>query len=423
MFQKRNIVSAIELGTSKITVLIGESGGDGHVDVIGYGEAPSAGIVKGEIANMEQAFDQLAVALENADISSGGELSNCRLFVIPVTGSGIDSYQGVGTVFIKNEEKRITEADREEAHRNGQVRTLDADRFVLQSSESYFMIDDRRRVRNPINQTAYKLDAYVHVVHGITNRIENFCTLVRESGYENNLDTVFAPFASGVGILAEDERENGVLLLDIGAGVTEYCIEYNTGALASGMIQVGFDHLVNDLAIGLELPFELCRKMMINGTFARSISSGSEFLEIPAGTGKKRQIPVATMENIIDCRLRELFEIIRMKIGDSAILSNLNSGAVLTGGGALFPRTAEIFREIFDMSVRVGQPFGIGGAATGLENPRYSTVWGALKIADYYLRAHENSAGGAFQRLMGGVDGMVSRVQRAFSDLKNSFRV
>lgn len=149
----------------------------------------------------------------------------------------------------------------------------------------------------------------------------------------------------------------------------------------------------------------------------------AEYIEFPAGTGKVRRIPLAAFETIIDCRLRELFEIIRRKINDNAMLGNLNSGAVLTGGGAMFERTPEVFREVFDMSVRVGQPFGIGGAATGLENPRYSTVWGALKIADYYQRISENGSGGALRRLLDGVDGMVSRVRRVVGDFKGSFRV
>ncbi len=424
MFSHRSIVSAIELGTSKITVLVGESRADGRVDIIGMGEAPAAGIVKGEIANMEQTFEQLAVALEEADVSSGGELNNSRLFVLPVTGSGIDSYQGMGTVFIKNADKKITENDRFEAHQNARIHPLDADRTVLNSSESYFMIDDRRRLRNPINQTAYKLDAFVHIVHGLTNRLENFRSVVRESGYEDNVEIVFAPLASGAGILAEDERENGVLLVDFGAGATEYVAEFNTGVLASGMIQVGFEHVINDLSIGLELPMEVCRRLIENGTVSEAVRNRQEFIEIPAGTGKTKKIHLSSFETIVDSRLRELFEIIRTKLNaDKVVLNNLNSGAVLTGGGALFDRSLEIFREVFDMSVRMGQPFDISGAATGLESPRYSTVWGALKIADYYLRLSDNASGGALRRLLDGVDGLVNRMSRAVGDFKSSFRV
>ena len=423
MFQSRDIVSAIEFGSSKICVLVGESREDGRVDVIGRGEVAAEGVVKGEIANMEAVFDQLSVALEEADSSSGGELNNSRMIVIPVTGCGIGSYQGVGTVFVKNEDQRITEVERAEAHQNARVHPLETGRTILNSSESYFMIDDRLRLRNPINQTAYKLDAYVHIVHGITNRLENFRTAVRESGYEDNVEMVFAPLASGVGILSEEEREGGVLLIDFGAGVTEYVIEFNTGILASGMIQVGFNHVLNDLAIGLELPLESCRKLLEDGTLVRFMRERSDYVDFPSATGKVRRIPLTSFETIIEHRLRELFEIIRARIGDRMTPSGLNGGVVLTGGGALFAPVSRICREIFDMSVRVGQPLDVGGAATGLENPRYSTVWGALKIADYYQRLGGEGAGNPFRRLLDGVDGVMSRMRRAVGEFRGSFRI
>ncbi len=423
MFQTRNIVSAIEFGTSKICVLVGESREDGRVDVIGRGEAPAAGVVKGEIANMEAAFDQLALALEEADAASGGELNNSRIIVIPVTGCGINAREGIGTVFIKNDTQRISENERAEAHQNARIHPLDTDRSILNSSESFFVIDDRMRVRNPIGQTAYKLDAHVHIIHGITNRLENFRTAVRESGYEENVEVVFAPLASGIGILSEEERDGGVLLIDIGAGVTEYVLEFNTGVLASGMIQVGFDHVLNDLAIGLELPLELCRKLIEDGTLTRKMRERSDYVDFPSATGKVRRIPLVSFETIIDQRLREIFDIVRRKINDPANLAKANCGAVLTGGGALFERSSRIFREVFDLSVRVGQPLDVGGAATGLENPRYSTIWGALKIADYYQRLEENNTGSILSRLTDWVGEGATRLRRSLGDFRGSFKI
>jgi cell division protein FtsA len=422
MFQNRHIVSAIEFGSSRIRVLIGESGEDGRLEVVGRGEAASEGIVKGEIANMEAAFDQLAIALEDADASSGGELNNSRIIVIPVTGCGIDSYQGVGTVFVKNNEQKVTEDEKREAMNNARVHPLENERNIINCAESFFIVDERLRLRHPINQTAYRLDAHVHVIHGLSNRLENFRSLVRESGYDDNVETVFAPLAAGNGILAEEEHESGVLLVDLGAGVTEFLIEYNNGVMASGMLQVGFNHVLNDLGIGLDLPLESCRKMIEDGTLARLMQERCDYVDFPSATGKVRRIPLASFEIIINQRLREIFEIIRKKIKDPSILGNLNSGAVLTGGGALFPPSSRILREVFDLSVRIGQPLDIGGAATGLENPRYSTVWGALKIANFYSEISDLS-GSPVKRLLNGVDGVWNKVRRAVWDFRGSFKV
>lgn len=425
MFNTREIVTAIELGSSKICVLVGEAGQDGRVNIIGRGVAPSAGsIIKGEIDNMEKAFEQLSLALEDADRSSDRELGNSRVVVVAVTGCGIDSHCGVGTVFVKNEMHKVTEKERIEAHENARIQHLAPDREIINSSESYFLIDDRR-VRNPINQNARKLDAYVHVVHAIGARLENFRSIVRESGFEDAMvEVVFSPLAADFGILSDEERENGVVLIDIGAGTTEYVVEYNTGVQASGVIQVGFEHVCNDLAIGLDLHIDVCRKLATDGTLIAAIRDHREYLEFPRSTGKVRKIPVASFETIIDLRLREIFEIVRDSLAAKGVLNNLDAGGVLTGGGALFERSAVLFREVFEMGCRIGQPLEAGGAVTGVENPRYSMIWGALKIAAYYnelnsARGNRGTVGG----LLDAVDGFLNRTRRTWQNLRGSFRL
>ena len=424
MFHSREIVTAVELGSSKICVLIGEAGEGGRVNIIGRGIAPSAGaVVKGEIYNMEKAFDQLAIALEEADRSSNHELGNSRLVVVVVTGCGIDSLQGVGTVFIKNEQHRVTQKERFEAHENAKVQHIAPDREIINSSESYFMIDGRP-VRNPLDQNARKLDAYVHVVHAVATRLENFRSIIRESGFEDSMvEVAFAPLAADFGILSEEEREHGVLLIDLGAGTTEFDVEYNSGIQASGVIQVGFEHVCNDLSIGLDLPISLCRKLIEEGTLVRAIRDRRDWLEFPQPGSGMRRIPLVSFETIVDLRLREIFEIIKKTLADRGALGNLEAGGVLTGGGALFERTAGIFREVFDLSCRIGQPLESGGAVVGVENPRYSTVWGALKIA-YYNELNSGSRGrGTFGNLIDAADGFLSRFRRNLSNLKETIRM
>ncbi len=425
MFNSREIVTAVELGSSKICVLVGEAGDDGQVNIIGRGVAASGGsVIKGEIDNMEKAFEQLSLALEDADKSSDRELGNSRLLVVAVTGCGIDSHCGVGTVFIKNEMHKVTEKERIEAHENARVQHLSADREIINSSESYFLIDDRR-VRNPINQNARKLDAYVHVVHAIGARLENFRSIVRESGFEDAMvEVVFSPLAADFGILSDEERENGVVLIDLGAGTTEYVVEYNSGVQASGVLQVGFEHVCNDLAIGLDLHIDICRKLVADGTLGSAIREHREYLEFPSSTGKVRKIPVASFETIIDLRLREIFEIIRDSLAAKGALNNLDSGGVLTGGGALFERTPAIFREVFELGCRVGQPLEAGGAVTGVEDPRFSMIWGALKIAAYYNEANSgHGSRGPVGGLLDAVDGLWNRTRRMWQNLRGSFRL
>lgn len=424
MFHSRDIVTAIEIGTSKINVLVGEAGPEGRVSVVGRGSAPSAGsVVKGEIEDMDLAFEQLGNAISDAESASEGLLNSTKVVVVAVTGCRMEAFQGIGSVVVRNDEHRVTNKERLEAHENARVLHLATGREIINSSESYFTIDERR-IRNPLNHTASKLEAYVHVVHADAARLENFRSIVRDSGFEEAaIEVAFSPLADDFGILSDEEREHGVLLVDLGAGTTEFVVEYNSGVQASGVLQVGFDHICNDLSLGLDLHIDVCRKLFEEKTLQRAIRDRREYMEFPSSTGRVRRIPLPSFEAIVDARLRETFEIIRSMAAAQGVSGSLDAGGVLTGGGALFDRTVPIFREVFDMSCRIGQPFEAGGALTGLDTPRCSTIWGALKIAAYYseLNAGQNGRG-MVGNLIDAVDGVLNRTKMGWRNIRGALK-
>ncbi|MFA6717268.1 MAG: cell division protein FtsA, partial [Victivallaceae bacterium] len=382
MFQQHNIITAVEIGTSKICVLIGETSSDEKLAVIGFGECPSKNsVVKGEIVDMDIALQQLSLAISQADESSNRSLNASSIIALTVTGSSILSYQGSGTVFIHNEEHRVGEEEIAAAVKNAQSNNIPYDRTLINSFDSYFLLDSHKRVRNPIDMAAHKLEVCVHAVHGKTNQIENFYSLLRDAGFDDDPVPVFSGIASAYGVLTEEEKENGALLLDIGAGSCEYLVIFNMGILASGVLPVGFEHLANDLSLGLDLHISDCRKMLEQETVVEHIQQRKPFIEVQTNAGTIRKIPLASFEKIIDLRLRETFQIIQSRLTAQNALQNLSSGGVITGGGALLPRSQELLREVFSLPVRVGRPFAANGAAAGLENPRYATIWGTLKFA------------------------------------------
>ena len=397
MFRSRNIISAVEIGTSKFCVLVGEIDGSGRLDVIGRGEAPSASsVVKGEIVDMDRAYEQLAKALEEADRASGRVLTMSRLVMVPVTGCGITSQRGVGMVLIRNADHIVTEEDRSEANENARVLNLSTERRIINTCDSFFMVDGRR-VSNPLRHHGSKLEAHIHIVHGVASRVDNFCNLVRDSGLEDaDIDVVFSPIAAEYGVLSERERDEGVLLVDLGAGCTEYVMEYDNGLCASGVLQVGMEHVANDLSIGLGLSIDQCRKLLVSGELARAAESGQSQLRLRGVSGAERVIPLASFEAVIDCRLREIFAIIRSQLELAGSPCSQAVGGVMTGGGALFPRARELFGEVFDLSCQVAHPRDAEGAVTDLASPRYSTVWGALKLAADYLNSGSAPEGGGF---------------------------
>jgi len=424
MFQQQNIITAIEIGTSKICVLIGEATPEEKLTVIGFGECPSNNsVIKGEIVDMDTALEQLNKAIIQADESSNRAINDSNVIAISITGSNILSYQGSAAIFVNSEDRRIGEEEIATAIENAQSNNIPYDRTLINSFDSYFLLDGHKRVRNPINHKAHKLEVYIHAVHGKTNQIENFYSLLRDAGFDDEPAPVFSGIASAYGVLTEDEKENGALLLDMGAGTCEYIAIFNMGILASGVLPIGFEHLANDLSLGLDLHISDCRKLLQEGTIVQHVNERKAFIEIRTGSGL-RKIPLASFEKIIDLRLRETFQIIRAKLSTHNIMQNLGSGGVITGGGALLPRSSELFNEVFQFPVRVGQPFAANGATTGIENPRYSTLWGSLKFAEEFNQILNSKQKNTLaEKLLNSADGAASRFLRSLSDVYKSLKI
>ena len=421
MFKNRDIVCSVEIGTSKICVLVGEVLPDGQVEVIGKGDIASGGtVVKGEICNYPHLLPLLEKAMIEADQSSGGCLGSCRLVEVLVTGCGIASQQGVGSATVRNGERIVTDAERREALDNAQVINLSGDREILNCSESYFKVDGRR-VSNPIGQGGTRLETHVHVVHGIANRLDVFRRAVSDAGFgDTDTDVTFSALADDFAILTEEERSQGVLLVNLGAGCTEYIVEYDQGICASGVVQLGMEHVANDLSVAMNLSIDLCRNLIANGTIGRMNSEKHEFLEFRSNSGS-RKIPLASFETVIDLRLREIFEIIRSQLVDSGAPRSLDAGGVITGGGASFYRTEELFTEVFELECRKRVPADVGGILTGLDDPRYTSVWGGLKVAAHLLSRYDDEKR-PFDSLIDGLNGVFSKSRRTLKNIKEAIK-
>lgn len=389
MFKTHNIITAVELGTSKVCVLIGEYSEDG-LTVIGKGEAASDGaVVKGEVFSMDLLNEKLIDAIELADIQSNRELNNSSMFSVAVTNCDMDSLLGEGIAFIQNEDRRITEDDVCEAINNAKLQPLNVDRSLVNSFDAYYLLDGVRRSFQPLNQRASTLKACSHIIHGNSNRLGNFTASLSDAGLDYEAEMIFSPVADVFGVLSDDELESGTLLIDFGAGTTEYAVVCNHGMLASGMLAIGFDHVANDISIGLNLPIDFCRQMLENGTLAKLTRENAVQCECRTKSGAVRRIPVDSFNRIADARIREIFEIIRQRLSKEKFWNNLAAGCVLTGGGAEFFRTREIFNQVCDLPARIGKPLESNGCVD-LNSPRYSTVYGALQYA-YMLALQRDS--------------------------------
>ena len=381
MFKQHNIIAAAELGTSKTCVLVGEYSED-TLTVIGKGEAPSDGaVVKGEIADMDLALEKLSEAWAQADARSGNELGECSLLSLVVTGCDMDSVLSEGTVFVQSSDQRISEDDIFNAVCNSKAQQLPAERMRVNSFDAYYMADNIRRFKQPLNQCANTLKAYSHIIHGNSNRLNNFTAVAADAGLDYETELIFTPAADMLGALSPDEMEAGALVIDIGAGATEYGIIYNNGVMATGVLAVGFDHVANDISVGLNLPINFCRKILADGTLEQYTRENTPFMDCRTNSGAMRKIPVESFNRIADERLREIFEIICSKLRSQSYWNNLSAGCILTGGGAGFFRTRQVLQMVCELPSRIGKPHQVNGLSGELDSGRYSTVYGALRYA------------------------------------------
>jgi cell division protein FtsA len=287
------------------------------------------------------------------------------------------------------------------------------------------VIDDKRKLMNPLDQNAHKLEAHIHVISGDQNRIKNFETIFQNLGFEKGAIPVFSGVASAFGTLTAEEKENGTLLIDLGGGTAEFMAVRDMGILHSGTVPVGLDHVANDLSVGLDLYIDVCRKIITDKKYLQHKADGKPHMEFTRMTSSvPLKTPIISIDTIIEQRLREIFEIIRRRLEKENVLSALNFGAVITGGGALFPPAVDIMRSVFELPVRIGEPLGVSGAVTNMSTPRHSAVWGLLKFGEEMRRAIELSSGKSmFDRVIDLFDNMSLPVFRNFSSIKNTIKI
>ena len=423
MFRQKNIITAVEIGTSKIAVLVGEINRDGKISVIGFHENSSNGtICKGEIVEMDQLLESLSETIAAADQESKHLIGRNAIYVA-VTSSDINSQQGEGIVYIESPDSKISEQDVSNAIENATVKHVKEGRVHLGTFDSFFKIDGIHKVQDPVTLKAHRLEANIHLLYGDEKRIENFKTAVYDAGFDQEAIPIFSPIADIFGVLSEDEKEHGVLLVNMGAGTTEYIVFYNFGVMLSGVLPIGLEHLANDLSLGLNLHINTCRKLLKEPTIVEHQRTGSGYIKIhEKNLSGGRQVPMASIEKIIDLRLRETFNIIKHRVNQERLYPHLGRGAILTGGAALFEPAVKIFERVFEVPVRPGRPFEPSGAVSDLEDPRYSTLWGLLKCAEELNKEKSKNGTNLCGSLVNSLDNAASSLFNKLGTIKRSIK-
>ncbi len=371
-FSRTRLVGAVEIGTSKITVLVGEVAGSA-LQVVGLGEFPSRGVVKGVITDAPAAGEATHRALVAAEQSAGGRLDQVFL---AQSGGHIDGFYHEAAVNVGGLEGRVRQLDIDNVASLAKNKALPADRCVVHYLRRPFDLDGARIV-SPEDLRGSRLSLGMWHVHGSQARIADGVHIVRNFSLPLS-ELVLSGLASGHIVTTAEERQHGVLVLDIGAGVTDYAYYRDGVPHVAGVLPVGGNHLTNDLALGLRITEGQAEKMKLHhgrATVTAKDRQEQVWLNGDMGIGDRR-FPRMTIEQITAARVRELLEVVRKKLGNAYTPDATPAGVVLTGGTSLLPGIDDAAARVFEIQARLGSPRI--EVAEKLRHPSCATALGLL---------------------------------------------
>jgi len=395
----------LDLGTSKVAVVIADVDDYGQLNIEGVGEVPAEGLRKGVVVNIEKTVHAIQTAMVTAERMAGvrGEA-----VIASLAGPHINSQNSRGVVAVSRQDREIVDEDVERVVEASRAISVASDRQVIHVLPRTFTVDGQEGVKEAIGMTGHRLEVETHIVTGSHTAVQNVIKCVHQAGFDVE-DVVSQGLASGEGVLSSNEVDLGVCLIDIGAGTTDVVV-YNEGsALHYAVLPLGGNHVTNDIAIGLRTTLLEAETLKLNyGHTLPEVIPAEERIDIRQVGGDRLQpTPRRFVAEIIGPRMREIFLLAREEVRRSGYDGLLPAGVVVSGGGARLMGTTDAAQAVFDSAVRLGLPIGIGGLADRVAGPSHATAvglvkWGARMVPQPANgRSHNNHSpafAGAYQR-------------------------
>jgi len=390
------VLVAIDVGTSKVVVLIGEVTRDGTVTVIGKGAPPASGLKKGVVINIDQTVTSIRSAREQAERLSGYRIESA---IIAVGGNHVESQNSRGAVAVSGARREVMPEDIERATEVARAVTIPSNREVLHVLPRGFVVDGQEGVKDPLGMSAVRLEVETLIVHGSATSIQNLSKCVERA--EVRIDElVAASLASADAVLTETERELGVAVADFGAGTIDLATLVDGSPFHTAVLPLGGNNVTNDVAIGLKTSLSAAEQLKIEYGTAdpTGVATDQEVAVEGIGEDAGRKASRLELAMIIEARMREVFEKIGDEMERAGAVGMLPAGLVLTGGASLLAGTAQLGREVLQMPVRVAGPSGVGGLTDHLLTPAYSTslgllLWGARSVRGYVPLRYDQAPG------------------------------
>ena len=374
MGPQQTILTALEIGTSKVTAMIARINEDDQVQIIGVGTQPSYGMKKGVIVNIEATVASIQKAVADAQNMAGVPI---KAVTVSISGAHVHGFNSTGVVAITNHE--VTENDIDRVIEAAKAVAIPADQRILHILPQEFLIDNQGGIREPLGMSGVRLEAKVHMITGSVTAIQNNIKCAAQCGLEVS-DVVLSQLAASDAVLTEDERELGVCLIDIGGGTTDIAV-FTDGAIThTAVLPIGGAQVSNDLAHALRSPLQFAENIKLrHGTALSAEIHPQDSIEIPGMLDRPGKIlALQTVAQVIESRYEELLSLVKQDLNNAGLTSHLAAGIVLTGGGSKLPGLIELAESIFRMPVRLGSPQGFLGLKEVISDPIYSTCAGLL---------------------------------------------
>jgi len=370
----KKVLVGLDVGTTKVCTIIGVQDNQSPLEIIGIGTHPSHGLKKGSVVNIDKTVRSIQSSVEEAKLMAGVNFTSAS---IGIAGSHIYSFNSSGVVAVKSSE--ITQEDVDRVLEAAKAVVIPSDREIIHVIPQEFKVDNTGGIRNPIGMCGVRLEAHVHVVTGSVSLIQNLVKCVEQTGISANNITL-QPIASSRSVLSTEEKEMGIILVDIGGGTTDIAIWKDGSLVYSQIIPVGGNHFTNDLAVALKVPHAEAERIKINhgSVLSEQLNQNSHITVQGIAGSKPREIKLSFVAEVLGARADELFSLVKEQIGDKLTSFEISGGIVLTGGGSLIKGLPELGEYTLERPTKLGYPLPFGGMTNIMQNPKFSTVLGLL---------------------------------------------
>jgi cell division protein FtsA len=371
-----DIITGLDIGTTKIGVVVAQCSESGSFRILGIGSAPAEGMKKGTVVDLEKTVDCIRQALDDAENISGKKIESA---FIGISGEHIKSINSRSVVAIGKTGAEILPSDVDRAIEAAKAVTIPADREIIHLLPQVFTVDEQSGIKDPVGFTGSRLEVDVHVVTGSVAAVQNILKCIEKCGIQID-ELVLEPLASSYAVVSKGEMELGCVVIDMGGGTTDLAVFHEGAIKHTAVVSLGGKNVTSDLAIGLRTPLEQAEQLKCKyGSALASIVNASEMVTVPGVAGREsKEVSRSVLASIIEPRMEEIFSLVARELKKGRLTDALASGVVLTGGASQLHGVAELAEQIFDLPAKLGAPTYFENVSEINPGPAFATGVGLI---------------------------------------------